>query len=221
MTGANDWTLEIETKGLPDLKRLYQLLGAEGLVSARTFPQFGHNYNSVSRTVMYEWFNRHLGLGFPEPVQRLLHSGFAVAGLDLLLQGELREHKMGAVLGSVRTRMVCYADCSRIWHQAGVYTFGYNPALFAHRVHDVLTLIVYLDDFYRGEVRVSLVGLGEWAGPLGAGGGLWLAGEGSEAPLLVQNAYEALNRAAHLTVHPQKGTVAAAIDWLLATGSPP
>ncbi len=68
MTGADDWTLEIEEKGLPDLERLYALLGAEGLVAARTFPQFGHNYNSVSRTVMYDWLNRHLGLGHPEPV---------------------------------------------------------------------------------------------------------------------------------------------------------
>jgi len=68
MTGANDWTKEIETKGLPELKALYKLYGAEDRVMARCFPQFEHNYNQVSREVMYNWFNRYLHLGQPEPV---------------------------------------------------------------------------------------------------------------------------------------------------------
>ena len=68
MTGAHDWTQEIETKGYPDLKRLYTLLGHPENVMARAFLHFGHNYNSVSRTVMYNWFNRHLQLGYSEPV---------------------------------------------------------------------------------------------------------------------------------------------------------
>ncbi len=68
MTGADDWTLEIETKGLPDLKRVYGFYGVPELVAAETFPQFEHNYNSVSRGVMYAWLNRHLNLGWPEPV---------------------------------------------------------------------------------------------------------------------------------------------------------
>ena len=36
---------------------------------AKSFPQFGHNYNQVSREVMYGWFNKHLKLGLPEPVR--------------------------------------------------------------------------------------------------------------------------------------------------------
>ena len=64
MTGADDWTKEIETKGFPELKALYKLYGAEDKVMAKCFPQFKHNYNQVSREVMYTWFNRHLGLGF-------------------------------------------------------------------------------------------------------------------------------------------------------------
>jgi dienelactone hydrolase len=68
MSGANDWTIDIERKGLPELKSLYKLLGAEDRVEARCFPQFGHNYNQVSREVMYNWFNKHLKLGLPEPV---------------------------------------------------------------------------------------------------------------------------------------------------------
>ncbi len=68
MSGANDWTLEIEKKGLPELKALYRLYGAEDAVMAKCFPQFGHNYNQVSRELMYNWFNKHLKLGQPEPV---------------------------------------------------------------------------------------------------------------------------------------------------------
>jgi dienelactone hydrolase len=68
MSGADDWTKEIETKGLPELKALYKLYGAEDKVMAKCFPQFEHNYNQVSRELMYNWFNKHLQLGQPEPV---------------------------------------------------------------------------------------------------------------------------------------------------------
>jgi dienelactone hydrolase len=68
MTGADDWTKEIETKGFPQLQELYRLYGSEDRVMAKAFLQFGHNYNQVSREVMYNWFNKHLKLGCPEPV---------------------------------------------------------------------------------------------------------------------------------------------------------
>ncbi len=69
MTGANDWTIDIETKGLPELKQVWNLYGAADDVHAQCFPQFGHNYNEVSRKVMYAWLNRHLGLGLSEPLE--------------------------------------------------------------------------------------------------------------------------------------------------------
>src|SRR5829696_1889896 len=68
MSAANDWTVEIEKKGLPELKELYRTLGVEDKVTARCWPQFGHNYNQVSREMMYGWFNKHL-LGRSEEVQ--------------------------------------------------------------------------------------------------------------------------------------------------------
>src|SRR5205823_1002941 len=68
MSAANDWTKEIETKGLPELKALYRLYGAEDNVMAKAHLEFGHNYNQVSREIMYNWFNKHLRLGLPEPV---------------------------------------------------------------------------------------------------------------------------------------------------------
>jgi dienelactone hydrolase len=67
MTGAHDWTIDIETKGLPELKKLYAALGVPDLVDAKCFPHFEHNYNQVSRERMYAWMNRHLKLGFAEP----------------------------------------------------------------------------------------------------------------------------------------------------------
>ncbi|MCI0464432.1 MAG: hypothetical protein L0Z62_46455 [Gemmataceae bacterium] len=68
MVGADDWTIDIETKGLPELQALYRLHGAEDRVMAKTYKQFKHNYNQVSRELMYNWFNKHLKLGQPEPV---------------------------------------------------------------------------------------------------------------------------------------------------------
>ncbi|MBI2803375.1 MAG: acetylxylan esterase [Planctomycetes bacterium] len=62
MTGANDWTREIETKGLPELKQIYKMYGAEGNVMAK-YLNFPHNYNQPSREVMYNFFNQHFKFG--------------------------------------------------------------------------------------------------------------------------------------------------------------
>ena len=60
MSGADDWTKEIMTKGLPELKELYSLLGAEDKVAAKAWLQFPHNYAQPSREFMYAWFSKHL-----------------------------------------------------------------------------------------------------------------------------------------------------------------
>jgi dienelactone hydrolase len=67
MTGAEDWTKDIETVGLPQIKQVYNLYGAQDLVAAWHRP-FPHNYNQVSRELMYNWVNKHLKLGHPEPI---------------------------------------------------------------------------------------------------------------------------------------------------------
>lgn len=69
MSAANDWTLEIERKGLPELKEIYKLFDAQDNVTAKCWPMFDHNYNLPAREMMYSWFNKHLGLGLPSPVQ--------------------------------------------------------------------------------------------------------------------------------------------------------
>ncbi len=68
LIAANDWTKEMPTKGFPQLRQLYRLYGAANLVSLGAFLHFGHNYNSVSRHFMYQWMNRQLKLGLPDPV---------------------------------------------------------------------------------------------------------------------------------------------------------
>jgi hypothetical protein len=68
MTSANDWTREMATKGFPELKQLYTLLGAPDRVMLKRGEHFGHNYNYVSRAAMYAWFNKTLRLNLPEPI---------------------------------------------------------------------------------------------------------------------------------------------------------
>lgn len=62
MSAANDWTVELMTKGYPELRQHYAMLGAPNNVLARHF-EFGHNYNHPSRAMMYAWFKEHLKLG--------------------------------------------------------------------------------------------------------------------------------------------------------------
>lgn len=69
MTGADDWTVDIETKGLPELKRLYAMYGVPENVHAE-YMKFPHNYNLPSRMMMYDFFNRTLQLGRTELAER-------------------------------------------------------------------------------------------------------------------------------------------------------
>lgn len=68
MTAADDWTIELETKGAPDLHKLYELVGAKDNFKAHYDIHFKHNYNHVSRTHMYQFVNRHFQIGLPSPV---------------------------------------------------------------------------------------------------------------------------------------------------------
>ena len=81
LTAADDWTLEFETKGYPDLKKLYALLGAEDEVHLTARTEFGHNYNAVSRKAMYELFNQEFDLNASvdeRPYQRLTEKELTV-----------------------------------------------------------------------------------------------------------------------------------------------
>jgi dienelactone hydrolase len=89
------------------------------------------------------------------PISRLLDAGVAVMGVDLVYQGEFLAH--GTPLEK--------APRVQNPREAAAYSFGYNPTVFAQRVHDVLTAIAFART--RKETQaVCLVGLdgaGPWA----------------------------------------------------------
>lgn len=68
MTAADDWTIELETKGHPDLIDLFKKLNAPKNYEAHFDIHFKHNYNHVSRTHLYSFVNRHFQIGLEEPV---------------------------------------------------------------------------------------------------------------------------------------------------------
>ena len=295
MTTADDWTKEMSTKGFPELKRLYGLLGGADRVMLQRGEHFPHNYNAVSRTAFYNWLNKHFHLGQAEPVlerdytvssrselsvwdaahpapmaadpqfergllklwsadsnrqlesmasaspeqyrqvlkvgwdvvldardpapasslnwvlkdkqdrgawiqmaglirntsrreeipvvfchpkqwngktvvwltadgksglyttagslvpavQKLVDGGVTVLGLDLLHQGE----------SSIDGRPLTRTPRVKNPREAAAYTFGYNPAVFTHRVHDVLTAVQYIRGHEKPSSQVSLIAL--------------------------------------------------------------
>ncbi|MBN8248167.1 MAG: acetylxylan esterase, partial [Verrucomicrobia bacterium] len=95
--------------------------------------------------------------GQPIPaVRRLLDGGATVCGLDLLYQGEFVPGGQPVT----RTRRV------KNPREAAAYTFGYNRALFAQRVHDVLTALRFIRTHERPSRQVAAVALDPVTGPI-------------------------------------------------------
>ncbi len=63
MTTAKDWTVNMSTKGFPDLAQHWKNLGAPDSVKLFDHPDFPHNYNLVTREHIYDFFNTHFRLG--------------------------------------------------------------------------------------------------------------------------------------------------------------
>ncbi|MBE05830.1 MAG: hypothetical protein CMO37_00835 [Verrucomicrobiaceae bacterium] len=74
LTAADDWTKEMETKGFPEIKKTYQVLGAPQNTMLHNRIEFEHNYNLPSRQAVYGWFNKHLELGSKEPENERPHT---------------------------------------------------------------------------------------------------------------------------------------------------
>ncbi len=79
VTSADDWTIELKTKGWPDMRDVWKKLGKPDNVEAHFDIHFKHNYNHVSRGHMYNFFNKHCQLGQKTPV---LERDFQFAGKD-------------------------------------------------------------------------------------------------------------------------------------------
>lgn len=105
MTAADDWTKELETKGLPDLKKLYATIGAPDNVTAHIAIQFPHNYNLPSRLAMYRFFNKHFKLGLSEPVRE---REFVVSSRDeLTVWNDKHKKPAGNKVGYPHEHAVC------------------------------------------------------------------------------------------------------------------
>jgi dienelactone hydrolase len=101
-------------------------------------------------------FTGSAGGGYePRPeIRKLLDSGVAVAGVDLLFQGE----SLADGHPVVHTRRV------KNPREAPAYTFGYNRALFAQRVQDLLSVVRLARESEPRPDAICLVGL-QGAGP--------------------------------------------------------
>jgi hypothetical protein len=56
------------TRGFPELQEHYRAYNADTNIKHVALTQFPHNYNSVSRSAMYDFVNRHLKLGLDETI---------------------------------------------------------------------------------------------------------------------------------------------------------
>ena len=133
MSSANDWTRELLTRGYPQIRSVYALFGAADDVAAwhRSFP---HNYNQVSRELMYNWFNKYLKLGLTAPVKE--------APFDPVPPRELSvydaEHPRPADsldAAALRQRMSAASD-------AQLSALAKNPAEFQRVVRTALGVLV-------------------------------------------------------------------------------
>ena len=68
MNNANDWTREMADKGFPQIRDLYELLGAKSKVKLIRGEHFRHNYNYVTRAQMYMWVNTYFKLRHKTPI---------------------------------------------------------------------------------------------------------------------------------------------------------
>lgn len=105
VTAADDWTVELETKGFPDLQAVYRLLGAEEEFEAHFNTQFKHNFNHVSRGQAYAFLNRHFGLGLEAPV---LERDFEFLPAErLTVWGAAHPAPEGERVGDAHERALC------------------------------------------------------------------------------------------------------------------
>ena len=119
LTAADDWTIELETKGHPDLLDLYKRLGASKNYEAHFDIHFKHNYNHVSRTHMYQFVNRHFELGLDTPA---LESDYEYLGPEELSvwaePGKKPDHYLEGDEHEREVNRIWAEDSARSWARA-------------------------------------------------------------------------------------------------------
>ena len=157
LIAADDWTIELETKGHPDLLDLYAKLDAPKHYEAHFDIHFKHNYNHVARTHLYDFVNRHFGLGLETPV---LESDYEFLGPDQLgVWQNLGEKPEGYLTGDEHERSL-----NREWAAASDATMTDEAA---RRAWEVILARVdgnrdegtfELEDKVEGDVFLTMTG---------------------------------------------------------------
>ena len=113
-----------------------------------------------------------------EEVRKLVAQGTTVVGVDLLYQGEfLESDKPYTTTGKVKNP-----------REFAGYTFGYNHTVFAQRVHDLLSTIVFVKNYSLHQPeKIDLFGRGDIAGPLVAAARAQAKGEVDRAVIDTAN----------------------------------
>ncbi|HEY8551048.1 MAG TPA: hypothetical protein VIL35_13915 [Vicinamibacterales bacterium] len=141
---ADDWTYDMERRGLPELKRIYGLFSRTDAVDAKHFP-FPHNYNQVSREYMYAWFNRHLGLGHAEPIREQPFTPVPPKELAVFQDGDARPQEADAA--ALRRTLTARAD-------EQLRALAKDPARFVEVVRPALEVMI-ADRYRGGEARID------------------------------------------------------------------
>lgn len=152
MSGANDWTIDIETQGLPALKKLYGLIGAADHVHAKSFPAFEHNYNQVSRELMYNWFQTHLALPVPTPVTEVDFEPVPPAQLSVFNAEYPRPEESVDAVG-VRAKLTELSDAAM---EELVPTSGETVARYREVLRAALRAIVGSELPAKGDIEVRV-----------------------------------------------------------------
>lgn len=155
--------IEFELKSKRDAGAHFEMTGLiKNIAHGEELPAlFLHPKKWNGRTVV--WLDERGKAGLfngdairPE-VARLLDSGASVIGVDLLFQGEFLANGQ-PLTQTPRTKNP---------REAAAYTFGYNDAVFAERVQDVLSVIEFVRHDQHGARSVALAAL-DSTGPIAA-----------------------------------------------------
>ncbi|HXE51691.1 MAG TPA: hypothetical protein VN541_01705, partial [Tepidisphaeraceae bacterium] len=147
MSAANDWTRAMETDTYPKIQTIYGFFSAKKNVLGKHF-SFEHNYNQVSREMMYNWFNDHLKLGWPKPVKEKPFE--PVAPRDLSVYDDQHPRPADtADATTLRKYMTAASDrqLEELWKS--------NPDEYRQTVREALKAMVHDQIPAAGEVVVS------------------------------------------------------------------
>lgn len=134
MSAANDWTKDLLTLGMPELKSIYGLFNAQDRVMGQHFP-FEHNFNQVSRELMYGWFNTHLGLGHKTPI---VEAPFKPGTLEELSVFDAQHPRPADAADAVTLRRTMTSA-----NEARMTALAANPAEYRRVVDTALRVMVH------------------------------------------------------------------------------